>query len=99
MSKLGIACSSLSKLIFVANLFCPSTSFSFSQMASGTESVAGDDIERTKAILVSRRCIILALVGSTPVGNTSLDLILQNGYLSSVKLWMDDILSGSVGES
>jgi hypothetical protein len=38
------------------------------------------------------------LVASTPTENTTLDLILQNGYLSEVKLWMDDILKGFVGE-
>lgn len=68
------------------------------QMASILDSVATEDIERKKAALISRRCLVLALVGSTPSSVSSLDLILQNGYLSSVKAWMDDILGGSLGE-
>ncbi|KAG7346295.1 RNA recognition motif containing protein [Nitzschia inconspicua] len=67
------------------------------QMASGLDCVAGEDVANKKAILVSRRCLILALVGSTPVDSSSLGTILQNGYLSSVRTWMDEILSGSVG--
>mmetsp|Transcript_25460 Transcript_25460/g.47448 ORF Transcript_25460/g.47448 Transcript_25460/m.47448 type:complete len:872 (-) Transcript_25460:2332-4947(-) len=67
------------------------------QMASSLDSVPGDDPEKKKAILISRRCIILALVGATPTSNSSLDVILQNGYLSTVKQWMDAILNGSVG--
>ena len=41
---------------------------------------------------------MLTLVGSTPNENTMLGTILHNGYLSSVKHWMDDILKGSLGE-
>jgi hypothetical protein len=67
------------------------------QMASNLESISGDP-DTKKAILITRRCIILTLVASTPTGNTTLDLILQNSYLSEVKLWMDDILKGFVGE-
>lgn len=66
-------------------------------MASNLERISGDP-DTKKAILISRRCIILTLVASTPTENTTLDLILQNGYLSEVKLWMDDILKGFVGE-
>jgi hypothetical protein len=58
----------------------------------------GDEPQSKIAALVSRRCIVLALVGSTPCGNSSLSAVLQNGYLSTVKLWMDDTLSGKVGE-
>lgn len=67
------------------------------QMASNLESIPGDP-DTKKAVLITRRCIILTLVASTPTENTTLDLILQNGYLSEVKLWMDDILKGFVGE-
>jgi hypothetical protein len=41
---------------------------------------------------------VLTLVASTPAENAMLDIVLQNGYLSTVKLWMDDILKGSLGE-
>ena len=41
---------------------------------------------------------MLALVASTPTESSVLDIVLQNGYLSTVKLWMDDILKGTLGE-
>lgn len=44
-----------------------------------------------------RRCIILAIVGSTPVENTNLKAVLESGYLSTVKTWYDQILQGSAG--
>jgi hypothetical protein len=74
------------------------SSFTVGQMASSLDGLAGDAIEIKKAILVSRRCIILALVGSTPIDTSSLTIILKDGYLSTVKHWMDDILSGSLGK-
>jgi len=40
---------------------------------------------------------VLTLVASTPTENIMLDVILQNGYLDTVKIWMDDILKGSIG--
>jgi len=67
------------------------------QTASNQESISGDS-DAQNAILISRRSIILTLVASTPTENTTLETVLQNGYLSTVKLWMDDILTGSVGE-
>mmetsp|Transcript_10086 Transcript_10086/g.11611 ORF Transcript_10086/g.11611 Transcript_10086/m.11611 type:complete len:871 (+) Transcript_10086:59-2671(+) len=66
------------------------------EMASNLENISGDP-DSKKATLISRRCIILTLVASTPTENTTLGLILQNGYLSEVKLWMDDILKGLLG--
>ena len=71
---------------------------SWEQLASSLDSVPGGDLDIKKVTLVSRRCIILALVASTPSENSSLEVILKNGYLNTVKLWMDDILSGSEGE-
>lgn len=50
-------------------------------------------------VLELRRVIILALVGGTPKSNPSLDRVLQTVYLSEVKSWLDDTLSGSVGKS
>ena len=41
---------------------------------------------------------MLSLVASTPLENAMLDSVLRNGYLSTVKLWMDDITKGTVGE-
>jgi hypothetical protein len=66
-------------------------------MASSSAPVDGDN-ETKKKILSQRRCIILAIVGATPSSNAPLQSILQTGFLSSVKSWMDDILSGSIGE-
>lgn len=66
-------------------------------MASNASDVPGDKDTQT-AILVQRRAIILAIVGATPSSSSSLALILRNGYLNSIKSWLDDILSGSVGE-
>jgi hypothetical protein len=67
-------------------------------MASSLDGVAGDTVENKKEILVSRRCLVLALVGSTPIDTGILAIILKDGYLNTVKQWMDDILSGSVGK-
>ena len=67
------------------------------QTASGTEVVPGTNEEAKIANLVARRSIILALVGSTPEGNDSVDEILANGYLGAVKLWLNDTLKGTVG--
>ena len=67
------------------------------QTASGTEVVPGSNEEAKIGNLVARRSIILALVGSTPEGNASVDQILANGYLGTVKLWLNDILKGTVG--
>jgi hypothetical protein len=66
-------------------------------MAGSDDSITGDN-ETKKAILAQRRCIILAFVGATPSSNSSLARVLQNGFLSTVKSWLDDILSGSIGE-
>ena len=67
------------------------------QMASNPGSISGDS-DTQNAVLISRRSIILTLVASTPTEIATLDNVLQNRYLSTVKLWMDDILKGSVGE-
>lgn len=67
------------------------------QISASVDSIPGDSDTKNK-ILAQRRCIILAIVGATPSSNTSLALILQNGFLSTVKSWLDDILNGSVGE-
>lgn len=51
----------------------------------------------TNDVLISRRAAVLTLVASTPLENTMLDIVLQNGYLKKVKVWMDDILKGTLG--
>jgi hypothetical protein len=67
------------------------------QMGNSSDGVPGD-LDTQGAILAQRRCIILAIVGSTPASNSSMALIMESGFLSSVKLWLDDIMSGLVGE-
>ena len=41
---------------------------------------------------------MLSLVASTPLENAMLGMVLRNGYLSTVKLWMDDIMKGTLGK-
>ena len=64
--------------------------------SNNTGSIAGDSNNKN-AILISRRSTIVTIIGSTPIENSTLDTVLQNGYLGTVKLWMDDILRGTVG--
>ena len=66
-------------------------------MASSSATISGDN-ETKKAALVKRRCIILAIVGSTPSSNSSLVQILRYGFLKTTKSWLDEILNGSIGE-
>ena len=69
------------------------------QKASGIEAVPGSDENNKKMVLELRRVLILALVGGTPKTNPSLDRVLETFYLVEVKNWLEDVLSGSVGES
>ncbi len=66
-------------------------------MADSASEVPGDK-DTQMAILAQRRCIILAIVGATPSSNSSLGLIMQSGFLSAMKVWLDDILAGRVGK-
>ena len=66
-------------------------------MASSASDIPGDN-NTQMAILAQRRCIILAIVGATPSNNSSLGVIMQSGFLSAIKSWLDDILGGRVGE-
>ena len=68
-------------------------------MAESVDGVVADLPETRKAVVAYRRCIILAVVGSTPASSQALERILSNGFLSTVKLWLDEILNGAVGES
>ena len=47
-----------------------------------------------------RRCLLLATIGSTAESmpsNVTLEKLLQDGLLVTIKSWLDDILSGRVG--
>lgn len=52
-------------------------------------------------ILEQRRCLLLAVTGSTAETiprSPTLKRILEAGFLVLVKSWLDDILMGTVGE-
>ncbi|KAI2512596.1 TFIIS helical bundle-like domain [Fragilaria crotonensis] len=49
------------------------------------------------AALEQRRCVLLAILAATPSNNESLHRILSNGLLTSLRPWLDDILTGTVG--
>ena len=51
----------------------------------------------TKEVLEFRRCIVLAVVGATPVESPAVKSVLDGGYLNHVKTWYDEILQGKVG--
>ena len=67
-------------------------------MAESVDGVVADIPETKKAVIAYRRCIILAIVGSTPADSQALGRIVSSGFLSTVKFWLDQILNGSVGE-
>ena len=67
------------------------------QKANSVDVVPGSDIEQKKKILELRRVLLLALVGGTPNSNPAVDRILETVYLSDVKVWLDDVLNGSIG--
>jgi len=67
-------------------------------MARGPENVSGGlDMLHKARVIEMRRCILLAIVGSTSSSSASLQRILKNGYLIVVKSWLDDILNSAVG--
>jgi hypothetical protein len=66
----------------------------------GVESIVGfADADVKKRALDYRRCVVLAFVGSTPSNFSSLDHILSNGYLTSVKSWLEGMLASTEGRS
>jgi hypothetical protein len=68
-------------------------------MAESVEAITGHSTPELKsAVLVRRRCILLAVIGSTQPDSEPLKIILNNGYLLLVKSWLDDILNGDVGK-
>jgi hypothetical protein len=68
------------------------------QKAESSEKIPGASDEIKKAVLEQRRAIILAIVGATPDSSPSLERVLSNDYLSGVKVWLDQVLDGSVGK-
>lgn len=52
----------------------------------------------TKEVLEFRRCIVIGVVGSTPVESASVKAALESGYLNHVKTWYDEILQDKLGK-
>uniref|UniRef100_A0A7S1BPG2 RRM domain-containing protein n=1 Tax=Corethron hystrix TaxID=216773 RepID=A0A7S1BPG2_9STRA len=67
----------------------------FTQMADSNK--VPDSDPKKKQILVYRRCVLLTVLGSTPGSDAIVANLIVKGYLNSVKVWLEDILSGSVG--
>ena len=67
-------------------------------MCQSIDNIPGS-LENTKrvAALEQRRCVLLAILSATPANNPSLNRILANGLLTSMRSWLDDILNGTVG--
>jgi hypothetical protein len=59
--------------------------------------VGTSDLELKKQTLRYRRCVLLAIVGGTPIESQSLARIVADGYLNSVKIWLDEILATPEG--
>lgn len=49
--------------------------------------------------MVQRRTILLAVAAGTPADSPTLESVIAEGYLNAVKIWLDDVLQHSVGES
>jgi hypothetical protein len=49
------------------------------------------------AALEQRRCVVLAILAATPSNNESLKRILSNDLLTSLRPWLEDVLTGTVG--
>jgi len=68
------------------------------QKVESIDKITGEaSAEIKQKTLDYRRCIILAIVGATPTENPSLELVLSDGYLAAVKLWLDNVLSTPEG--
>lgn len=66
-------------------------------MAMNSYSASQENTETKISFSTQRRCILLAIIGSTPPSSASLRRLLFNGLLFVVKSWLDDILNGLVG--
>ena len=65
------------------------------------ETTAVIDSPSKSSVLVMRRCLLLAVTGSTAEvmpRSPILKSILEAGFLVRVKSWLDDILEGTIGK-
>ncbi|GKY99620.1 hypothetical protein MPSEU_000916100 [Mayamaea pseudoterrestris] len=58
---------------------------------------AVDGVQSHDSVLVHRRCVLLAVVGLTNPSSSSIARLLDYDYLSFVKKWLEEILSGKIG--
>lgn len=86
------------KPFFVCLLACH-LSILLQKLESVDKSLGSEEAEIGKKVLDYRRCVVLAIVGATPTESPSLGRILSDGYLASVKSWLDDIFRNSEGRS
>ena len=81
---------------FVSTLF--HFLFASYQRVQISDGVVGtSDTSLNKKIIDYRRCLVLAVVGCTSLESTSLASVILDGYLSTIKVWLDDILSPPLG--
>lgn len=67
-------------------------------MLTGVDKVAAPTDEAKSSVLAQRRAAVLAVVGNTTATSSSLQKILDAGYLTSVNSWLNDILGGKIGK-
>ena len=67
-------------------------------MAGSVLDIPGNiDLEAKAAMLAQRRAVLLSVVGSTPASNDAVTSVLNDGFLVTIKAWLDDILNSVVG--
>ena len=54
--------------------------------------------EEKVSVVVRRRSILLTICAATPVDAESIQGVIKNGLLTSVKGWLDDCVENAVGK-
>ena len=67
-------------------------------MASSVLDIPGNiDLEAKASMLAQRRAVLLSVIGSTPASNEAVSTVLNNGFIGTIKAWLDDVLNSVVG--
>ena len=67
-------------------------------MASSVLDIPGNiDLEAKAAMLAQRRAVLLSVIGSTPASNEAVATVLNDGFIGTIKAWLDDVLNSVVG--
>jgi len=67
-------------------------------MAGSVLDIPGNiDLEAKAAMLAQRRTVLLSVIGSTPASNAAVTSVLNDGFLETIKAWLDDVLNSVVG--